>query len=58
MKKVVQLAAQVKADKYFLTGGLCDDAYVVERLSKALDAPVESQPLARFAGAIGAAILA
>lgn len=58
VKKVVQLIAQVKADKYYLTGGLCDDEYVVERLSKALGAPVETHPLARYAGAIGAAILA
>ena len=58
VKKVVQLIAQVKADKYYLTGGLCDDEYMVERLSKALGAPVETHPLARYAGAIGAAILA
>ena len=58
VKKVVQLVAQVKADKYYLTGGLCDDAYVIERLSLALGAPVESHPLARYAGAIGAAISA
>ena len=56
--KVVQLISQVKADTYYLTGGLCDDAYIVERLSKVLDAPVKTVPLARFAGAIGAAILA
>lgn len=56
--KVVQLISQVQGEKYFLTGGLCDDSYVIERLSKALDAPVLSKPLARYAGAIGAAILA
>lgn len=56
--KVVQLVSQVPADKYFLTGGLCEDEYVLERLSKALNAPVISKPLARYAGAIGAAILA
>lgn len=58
VNKVVSLLAQVPSDKYFLTGGLCDDAYMVERLSKALKAPVETLPLARYAGAIGAAILA
>ena len=58
VNKVVSLLAQVPADKYFLTGGLCEDPYIVERLSKALNAPVESTKLARFAGAIGAAILA
>lgn len=56
--KVVQLVSQVPGEKYFLTGGLCEDAYVVERLEKALNAPVVSMPLARYAGAIGAAILA
>ena len=56
--KVVQLISQVQGEKYFLTGGLCEDYYVIERLSKALDAPVLSKPLARYAGAIGAAILA
>ncbi len=56
--KVVQLIAQVPGERYFLTGGLCEDSYVLERLSKALNAPVSSKPLARYAGAIGAAILA
>ena len=58
VNKVVSLLAQVPAEKYYLTGGLCEDEYILERLSKALGAPVESTPLARFAGAIGAAILA
>lgn len=58
VNKVVALLAQVPGDKYFLTGGLCEDEYVIERLSKALGAPVESTPLARYAGAIGAALLA
>lgn len=55
--KVVQLIAQVPSDKYFLTGGLCEDQYVIERLENALKAPVKSDPLARYAGAIGAALL-
>ena len=58
VKKVVQLIAQVPAEKYFLTGGLCEDPYVVERLGKALNAQVVSHPMARYAGAIGAALLA
>lgn len=29
--KVVQLVSQVPADKYFLTGGLCEDEYVIEQ---------------------------
>ena len=56
--KVVQLIAQVPSDKYFLTGGLCEDPYVIERLEHALKAPVTSVPLARYAGAIGAALMA
>ena len=55
--KVVQLIAQVPSDKYFLTGGLCEDQYVIERLENALKAPVKSDPLARYAGAIGAALM-
>lgn len=56
--KVIQLISQVPADQYFLTGGLCEDPYIIGRLSHALGAPVESVPLARYAGAIGAALLA
>jgi len=56
--KVASLIAQVQGEKYFLTGGLCEDDYVVERLEKVLGAPVKSQPLARYAGAIGAALMA
>ena len=55
--KVVQLIAQVPSDKYFLTGGLCEDQYVIERLENALKAPVTSAPRARYAGAIGAALM-
>ena len=58
VNKVVQLIAQVPMDKYFLTGGLCEDEYIIGRLENALKAPVISKPLARYAGAIGAAILA
>lgn len=56
--KVVQLVSQVPGEQYFLTGGLCEDTYILERLAHALNAPVTSVPLARYAGAIGAAILA
>lgn len=56
--KVVSLISQVPSDQYFLTGGLCEDEYIVGRLATVLEAPVESQPLARYAGAIGAALLA
>jgi activator of 2-hydroxyglutaryl-CoA dehydratase len=56
--RVAALAGKLPADSYFLTGGLCDNAYVVERLAVALGAPVRTRPEARFAGAIGAALSA
>lgn len=56
--KVVQLISQVPGERYFLTGGLCGDTYFINRLEHALDASVTSTPLARYAGAIGAALLA
>ena len=56
--KVAQLIAQVPGENYFLTGGLCEEAYILERLSVALGKPVTSVPMARFAGALGAAIMA
>lgn len=56
--KVIQLISQVPAEQYFLTGGLCEDEYIIERLVKALGAPVSSAPLARYAGAVGAALMA
>lgn len=56
--KVVPLVSQVGGDSYVLTGGLCDEGYVVQRLAEALGAPVRTMPEARFAGAIGAALSA
>ena len=57
--KVVSICRkQVKNEVYFLTGGLCDSMYIRDVLSKKLDAPVYSKPLARWAGAIGAALYA
>jgi predicted CoA-substrate-specific enzyme activase len=43
---------------YFLTGGLSENQYVIDRLSKKLSKPVKSHTLGRYAGAIGAAIIA
>ena len=43
---------------YCLTGGLCDNEYVVERLGEKLGAPVATCPEARYAGALGAALMA
>ena len=47
-----------EGNNYFLTGGLCDNPYIVERLSKKLSAEVKTHSKARFAGAIGAALMA
>ena len=58
VNKVVSLISQVPEKQYFLTGGLCEDEYIVGRLAHVLGAPVESSPMARYAGAIGAAIMA
>lgn len=54
--KVVQLVSQVTNDRYYLTGGLCDNRYFIARLEKALERPVTSTAIARYAGAIGAAL--
>lgn len=56
--KVIQLISQVPGERYFLTGGLCEDAYFIKRMEQALGAPITSTALARYAGAIGAALLA
>ena len=58
VKRVATLVQQGSGAPYFLTGGLCDNAYVVEQLGVALGAPVDSCPQARYAGAIGAALSA
>lgn len=43
---------------YFLTGGLSDNKYIIDRLAQKLGKPVKGNPRGRFAGAIGAAIIA
>lgn len=57
--KVAGLCARhtLKGDA-FLTGGLCDSAYLVERLSGKLGVPVYTHELGRYAGALGAALAA
>ena len=54
--RVVTLVRGVPGETYFLTGGLCENGYVLERLSAKLGKPVTSCPEARYAGAIGAAL--
>lgn len=58
VSRVATMALQAAGAPYYLTGGLCENVYVVERLGALLGSPVETAPLARFAGAIGAAIRA
>lgn len=41
-----------------LTGGLCECPYLVERLAQKLGTPVLTDPMGRYAGALGAALLA
>lgn len=57
--KVASLSSKrLKAGDVFLTGGFCDSPYMVEKLSEELKTEVKTDPRARFAGAIGAALLA
>lgn len=56
--KVVPLVSQVGGTSFALTGGLCGESCLVERLSEGLGSPVRTCDQARFAGALGAAICA
>ena len=47
----------VKGD-LLLTGGLCECEYLHRRLSEKLGSPVQSHPMGRYAGALGAALIA
>lgn len=47
-----------ESKSFFLTGGFCDSEYMRCQLSKKLQKPVGSNQMARYAGAIGAALLA
>ena len=58
VSRVATMAGQATGAPYYLTGGLCENACVVERLAALLGSPVTTSPQARFAGAIGAAIRA
>jgi predicted CoA-substrate-specific enzyme activase len=46
------------SNNYFLTGGLWGCDYILEKLSQKLNSKVSTDPLSRYAGAIGAALLA
>ncbi len=41
-----------------LTGGLCDCDYLIKRLSEKIERPISSHPMGRYAGALGAALIA
>lgn len=48
---------QGNSGSYYLTGGLCENEYILDRLSEKLEVKVQAKPLGRYAGAIGAALL-
>lgn len=56
VSRVASLVGRGDEGPFFLTGGLCENGFVVERLSEELGHPVTTRPEARYAGAIGAAL--
>lgn len=46
-----------KSNIYYLTGGLCENSYLISLLEDKLEASVKSGQKGRYAGAIGAALL-
>ena len=61
--KVVVLAGRKASpnlnnnSKYYLTGGFCESGLMISKLAAALNSQVYSCPDARYAGAVGAALL-
>ena len=51
------VSRKTSSGSYFLTGGFCDSPLLVKKLAESLGAEVKTSPDARFAGAIGAALL-
>jgi predicted CoA-substrate-specific enzyme activase len=60
INKVISLCGKHASSNtsFYLTGGLCESNYIIESLSKKLGFPVVSSPLGRYAGAVGAALIA
>lgn len=59
VNKVISMCKRTGTDKkYCLTGGLCDNDYIISQLSANLNTKVISDKKGRFAGAIGAGLLA
>lgn len=59
-RKIASQASRLRENSVpaVLTGGLCEASYLKEALGKAMETEIESCPEARYAGAIGAALLA
>lgn len=57
-KVLSQSGRQENCESVYLTGGLCECPYIVELLSEKLGVLVRTNPMARYAGAIGAALVA
>ena len=49
---------RVNGGDFYLSGGLCELPFILEMLSEKIGTSVKSAPLARYAGAIGAALYA
>lgn len=59
VEKVAGLCRRHKLNgRLLLTGGLCDSAYLVQKLSEKLGQEVMTHPMGRYAGALGAALIA
>lgn len=60
INKVMSLCSKHASSNtsFYLTGGLCESNYIIESLSKKLESTVVSSPLGRYAGAVGAALIA
>ena len=56
VNRVVPLIPTVAGATYMITGGQCENDYLIERLSDRLGVKVLSSPLGRYAGVIGAAL--
>ena len=57
IEKVVQLCVKQENSLYFLTGGLSGNKYILKNLESSLGQKVETHENARYAGAIGAALI-
>ena len=57
-KVVSQCGKQNNQGKFYLTGGLCECPQVLESISKKLGTTIQTCKLARYAGAVGAALCA